>query len=90
MPKRKPISKGQTLYIKNPAAHRPAEQVSKKTGGTPSDAVIQAVEDHARKAGRPIDRRKLDALRNRIQAMPVRDGRTPDEILGYNQFGLPQ
>jgi antitoxin VapB len=78
-----------TLYIKNPVAHRLAEQVSQRMGVTLSDAVIAALEDRLRKTGRPVNRVKVDALCARIGALPVVDGRTPDEILGYDAFGIP-
>jgi len=89
MQKRKP-AKGRTLYIKNPAAHRLAEQVSKRLGVTLSDAVIQALQEQVRKTGKPINRKRVDALCERFDALPVLDDRTADEILGYNDFGLSQ
>jgi antitoxin VapB len=76
------------LYIKNPAAHRLAEQVGKRMGVSLSDAVIAALEEKLRKTARPIDRTKVDALCARI-ALPVVDARTPEEILGYDAFGIP-
>jgi antitoxin VapB len=79
-----------TLYIKNPAAHRLAEQVSARTGGTLSDAVISALEDKLRKTRRPLDRTKLDALCAALGALPVVDARAPEEILGYDAFGIPR
>jgi len=81
--------KRRTLYIKNPAAHRLAEQVSKRMGVTLSDAVIAALEERLRKTDRPLNRTKVDALCARIGALPVVDARTPEEILGYDAFGIP-
>jgi len=90
MASRKAAGKKQrTLYVKNPEAHRLAEQVSKRTGLTLSDAVIAALEGSLLKTDRPIDRRKVDALCARIGALPVVDGRTAEEILGYDAFGIP-
>ena len=81
---------GQTLYIKNPAAHRLAAQISKRTGETLSDAVIGALEDKIRKTRRPIDRSKVDALCKKIAALPVLDDRPAEEILGYDDLGIPR
>ena len=81
--------KRRTLYIKNPEAHRLAEQVSKRMGVTLSDAVIAALEETLQKTDRPINRKKVDALCARICALPVVDARTPEEILGYDPFGIP-
>ena len=82
--------KGRTLYIKNPSAHRLAEQVSKRMGVTLSDAVIHALEDKIQKTGRPLNRAKGDALCVKIGALPVLDARTPEEILGYDDLGIPR
>ena len=84
------MSQGRKLYIKNPKAHRLAEQISKRTGLTLSDAVISALEETFQKAGRPVNRAKVEALRARIGNLPVLDRRTPDEILGYDEFGIPR
>ena len=81
--------KRRTLYVKNPVAHRLAEQVSKRMGVTLSDAVIAALEETLQKTGRPLDRASVDALCARIGALPVIDTRTPEEILGYDAFGVP-
>jgi len=82
--------KRRTLYVKNPSAHRLAEQVSKRMGVTLSDAVISALEDKLQKTGRPLNRAKVDALCARFGALPVVDARTPEEILGYDAFGIPR
>jgi antitoxin VapB len=82
--------KRRTLYIKNPAAHRLAVQVSKRMGVTLSDAVIAALEERLQKTGRPLNRAKVDDLCARIGALPVVDARTPEEILGYDAFGIPR
>jgi antitoxin VapB len=81
--------RGRTLYIKNPAAHRLAEKVSKKMGVTLTEAVIRSLEDKLRDKPRPIDMRKVDAITRELAALPILDSRTADEILGYDEFGLP-
>jgi antitoxin VapB len=82
--------KRRTLYVKNPAAHRLAEQVSRRMGVTLSDAVISALEEKLQKTGRPLNRAKVDALCAKLGALPVVDARTPEEILGYDAFGIPR
>ena len=81
--------KRRTLYIKNPVAHRLAEQVSKRMGLNLSDAVLSSLEEKLQKTGRPLNRTRVDALCARIGALPVVDVRTPEEILGYDAFGTP-
>jgi antitoxin VapB len=38
----------------------------------------------------PLDRKKVDAICAKISALPVLDSRTPEEILGYDEYGVPQ
>lgn len=83
------MKRPRTLYVKNPAAHRLALQVSKQMGVTITQAVIQALENQVRQLPKPIDRKKIDAMCARVAALPVLDPRSPDEILGYDEFGLP-
>jgi antitoxin VapB len=83
-------SKGRTLYIKNPAAHLLAERVSKKMGVTLTDAVIRSLEAQLRGPARPIDWKKVEAIQKEIAALPVLDSRSEDEILGYDEFGIPR
>jgi len=91
MGKRKPASRREsTLYIKNPAAHRLAEQVSKRMGVTLSDAVVSALQDKIRKTGRPVNRARVDALTAQVALLPTLDTRTDEEILGYDNFGIPR
>lgn len=35
-------------------------------------------------------RRRIRALQEEVARMPVYDDRTPDEIIGYDEFGLPR
>jgi antitoxin VapB len=82
-------SKGRTLFIKNPVAHRLAEKVSKKMGVTLTDAVIRSLEAQLRGPARPIDMKKIEAITKELAALPILDSRPMDEILGYDEFGLP-
>lgn len=84
------MKRARTLYVKNPAAHRLALQVSKQMGVTITQAVIQALENQIRPAPKPIDWKKVDAICAEIAALPVLDPRSPDEIIGYDEFGIPR
>ncbi len=79
-----------TLYIKNPAAHELAEKVSKKLGVTLTEAVIRSLEAQLRGPARPIDMEKIAAIQKEIASLRVLDTRTDDEILGYDEFGIPR
>ncbi len=79
-----------TLYIKNPEAHRLAEQLSKRMGVTLTEAVIHALEQQVRQTERRLNRKRIDAVCSRIAALPVLDSRTVEEILGYDELGVPR
>ena len=82
--------KARTLYVKNPAAHNLAEQVSKQTGLTLSDAVISALQDKLKTTRRSINRVRVDAITAALDALAVMDDRSPEEILRYDEIGIPQ
>ena len=73
--------------------------VAEKTGKTPATVVHESVEATARAAGVVQSRSKLSrdeliarmkAIADRSAARPVLDDRTPDEIIGYDEFGVPR
>jgi antitoxin VapB len=75
---------------RNPAAHALAEKVSKRMGVTLTDAVIHSLEAQLHTAPRPIDPKKIAAIQKEIASLRVLDTRTDDEILGYDEFGIPR
>lgn len=82
------------LNIKHPDADRLARQLAAKTGETLTDAVLNALRERlsreeARRRG-PALRRELEAIRKRCASLPVLDSRPADEILGYDDHGLPR
>jgi len=81
------------LSIKDPEADRLARELAARTGETLTEAVVVALRERlAREAGRtraiPL-REELAAIRRRCADLPVLDTRTADEILGYDDQGLP-
>ena len=79
-----------TLYVKNPIAHDLAEQLSKRMGVNLNDAVIAALQESLQKRDWPINRTRVDAISAAIGNLPVVDARSPDEILGFDSFGIPR
>ena len=81
------------LSIKHPEADRLARELAARTGETLTEAVIEALRERLiREQGRPHGPRvseQLAAIGRRCAALPVLDQRTPDEILGYDEQGLP-
>jgi len=78
------------VSIRHSCAGYSIEQVSKRIGVTLSDAVISALEDKLQRTGRPLNRARVDALCAKIGALPAVDGRTAEEILGYDASGIPR
>ena len=83
------------LNIKDPEAHVLASELSRLTGHTLTKVVTDALRDRLnRERSSASDRGRL-ALRvleigRRAAARPVLDPRTPDEILGYDEIGVPR
>jgi len=83
------------LSIKDPEADRLARAVAAKTGETITQAVVTALRERlVREETKALDARVrleevLDIGRH-CAALPVRDARSPDEILGYDGSGIPK
>jgi antitoxin VapB len=74
-----------------------ARLIAVKTGTTPEAIVREAIEASARQAGidtaqrrRPFDEARVRAIIARVSALPVLDERSADEIIGYNDIGVPE
>jgi antitoxin VapB len=70
-----------------------AEEVARETGETRTDAVIHALEERlTRLRGRKAavgDLSIVQQIAAHCAALPDLDPRAPDEILGYDERGLP-
>jgi antitoxin VapB len=82
------------ISLKDPEADRLAREVAARTGETLTAAVIVALRERlARLKGRRRRRLLRDELRDiarRCTALPTLDDRPADEILGYDEQGLPR
>lgn len=82
------------LSLKDPETDKLARQVARLTGETLTEAVRVALAERlARerlKRGEAASiRAELDAIVKRFSTLPVLDDRSPDEIIGYDENGLP-
>ncbi len=82
------------LNVRNPEAERIATQLAELTGETKTEAVIRSLRDRLarvrrERAGRSLAD-ELDEIARHCARLPVRDRRPPDEILGYDEQGLPR
>ncbi len=81
------------LSIKDHDTEQLARTLAERTGESITLATKRALEERLRRLG--SDMRKaalledLEAIQRRWNARPVLDGRTADEILGYDENGLP-
>jgi antitoxin VapB len=82
------------LNIRNKEAERLAAALSKLTGETKTEAVIRALRDRLDRLRRDRSKRRLadelDEIAKHCARLPVRDERSADEILGYDEHGLPR
>ena len=81
------------LNIRNTEAEQLAAEVARITGETKTAAVATALRDRLARLRRDRDSLSLAERLLRIgrecAALPVRDGRSEADILGYDQDGLP-
>lgn len=80
------------LSIKHPEADRLARQLAHATGETLTEAVTNALRERlVRQTGRDPSAvlAAVDRIAAEVAALPVLDNRTPDEIIGYDEYGLP-
>jgi antitoxin VapB len=82
------------LSIKKMETERLAREVAKQTGESLTDAIEQALRERLARLKRrqrsPELLEQLHEIARRVKALPVLDDRTPDEILGYDENGLPR
>ena len=81
------------LNIRNAETEALAAELARLTGETKTEAVRRALEDRLARLRRDRTRRRLadelDRIARRCARLPVNDRRSADEILGYDDDGLP-
>ena len=81
------------LNIKHPEADQLARALAEITGQSITDSVIRALREQLRReTGRFSVARLRDEIRiisDRCAALPDYDARSPEEILGFDEHGLP-
>ncbi len=81
------------LNIKNPEAHRLAQALAEATGESLTQAVTVALRERLASVERETLPAGVEAaiseLQDFVEALPDRDCRSADEILGYDEHGLP-
>jgi antitoxin VapB len=87
-------STNMALNIRNEETERLAEKVARLAGETKSEAVRKALRDRLKRLQRDRSGRRLadelDEIARHSACLPIRDARSPEEILGYDENGLPR
>jgi antitoxin VapB len=82
------------LSIKDAETERLARNLARLTGESITTATKRAIEERLRRVGghsrKAVLLEELAAIRRRWSAMPVINDRTPEQILGYDEHGLPR
>lgn len=82
------------LNIRNPETERLADALARLTGETKTQAVTVALRDRLARLRRHRSGRRLadelDAIALHCASLPVLDHRSPDEVLGYDEHGMPR
>jgi len=82
------------LSIKNETTERLARQVARETGESLTEAIEKSLEERwerlkRRRKGHILTAQIEDLLR-RVDALPTLDSRSENEILGYDEDGIPR
>ena len=81
------------ISIKNERTEKLARELARETGESLTTAIRLALEERLERVeGRRSPQDKLRLARaalRRVDSLRVLDARTPDEILGYDEHGLP-
>ncbi len=82
------------LNIRNAETEKLATALARLTGETKTEAVTLALRDRLERIRRERSGRRLadelDEIARHCASLPVRDGRSADDILGYDEAGLPR
>jgi antitoxin VapB len=82
------------LNIRNRETEQLAAELAKATGETKTEAVTKALRDRLVRVRRERTKRRLadelEEIAEHCASLPVLDSRTADEILGYDEAGLPR
>jgi antitoxin VapB len=82
------------LNIRNRQAEELAMLLARLTGETKTEAVTQALKERLERVRRTRSKPgladDLDEIALHCAALPVRDRRSADQIMGYEEHGLPR
>lgn len=82
------------LSIKSIEVERMAREIAAKTGESLTGAIQKALQERLDRLRRELRGQilagQLQEILRRVDQLPVLDSRSADEILGYDEYGLPR
>ncbi|MGO6746629.1 type II toxin-antitoxin system VapB family antitoxin [Rhizobium ruizarguesonis] len=83
-----------SLNIKNPATVALADELARRQGISKTAAIHQALSERLHRLGHGDGTQErllgeLRAIRERVARLPEYDSRSDEDIIGYDEHGLP-
>ena len=82
------------LSIKSYETERLAREIAARTGESLTGAIQTALQERLERLSRPQQNRnvtnQLREILRRVDRLPILNSRSPDEIVGYDENGLPR
>ncbi len=81
------------LYIRNPEAEHLARELAALTGETITKTVVKALRERLKRETAKTRvglKDEIMAISRRASRLPRRTGQTPEQIIGYDERGLPR
>ena len=81
------------LSIKNAETEQLARQIAKETGESITEAIQKSLRERWERLGKEqrqhILREQVEEILRRMDALPILDDRSAEEIIGYDEHGIP-
>jgi antitoxin VapB len=82
------------ISIKSLETERLARELASRTGESLTGAIQKSLEERLERLKQqrrsPSLSTQLEDILRRVDQLPILDSRTPDEIVGYDEHGLPR
>lgn len=82
------------LSIKSLETERLVREIAARTGESLTGAIQKALEERLERIKREQRSRnsasQIEEILRRVDQLPILDNRSPDEIVGYDEHGLPR
>jgi antitoxin VapB len=82
------------ISIKSLETERLARELASRTGESLTGAIQKSLEERLERLKQqrrsPLLSTQLEDILRRVDQLPILDSRTPDEIVGYDEHGLPR